>query len=176
MIFDEYNFIYGKSGSGKTNVAIEILTILGNISIFFDCDGGSRSMSKYSKIKGSQITLISGNQVNTYETLLRNIKQLPTDGYNICVDGLGSIPGNSKEFISEIRKLTKGNRYFFTISTYSDKPFDNRGITKGNNFLVGGEYEDYSIMNIITKEKYNISDLKLIFRDKKINDILNEVG
>ncbi len=97
MIFDEYNFIYGKFGSGKTNVAIEILIILGNPSIFFVCDGGS--ISKYSKIKGSQIVMFSVGQLNTYESLLKNIKQLPINGYNICVDGLGSLPGDAKEFI-----------------------------------------------------------------------------
>ena len=187
MKIKQYNFIRGKSNTGKSMAVISLVKNLRNITIYFDLDLGNPS--KFKSLKGSNLTVIT-MQKPTYTTLLKTIVSLNEncfEMYNFVFDSTDRLDGSFTEFLEV---LPKNHRYFFVINNISVKPdnaynWEQSEIMSYHDFyiippnsvsvfdMIRKEDGDIHMYNLNTKESYNIGDISQAIRNMKINEVLS---
>ena len=186
MKIKQYNFIRGKSNTGKSMAVISLVKNLRNITIYFDLDLGNPS--KFN-LKGSNVTVIT-TQNPTYTTLLKTIVSLNEncfEMYNFVFDSTDRLDGSFTEFLEV---LPKNHRYFFVTNNISVKPdnaynWEQSEIMSYHDFyiippnsvsvfdMIKREDGNIHMYNLNTKESYNIGDISQAIRNMKINEVLS---
>jgi len=186
MKIKQYNFIRGKSNTGKSMAVISLVKNLRNITIYFDLDLGNPS--KFN-LKGSNVTVIT-TQNPTYTTLLKTIVSLNEncfEMYNFVFDSTDRLDGSFTEFLEV---LPKNHRYFFVTNNISVKPYnaynwEQSEIMSYHDFyiippnsvsvfdMIRKEDGDIHMYNLNTKESYNIGDISQAIINMKINEVLS---
>jgi len=186
MKIKQYNFIRGKSKTGKSMAAIALVKNLRNKTIYFDLDLGNPS--KFN-LKGSNVTVIT-TQNPTYTTLLKTIVSLNEncfEMYNFVFDSTDRLDGSFTEFLEV---LPKNHRYFFVTNNISVKPdnaynWEQSEIMSYHDFyiippnsvsvfdMIRKEDGNIHMYNLNTKESYNIGDISQAIRNMKINEVLS---
>ena len=195
MKINQYNFIIGEVGSGKSVATLKLIKHLKNRAIYFDLEGGVHRKLVSGFLKNG--LLFSLTSESSYKTILDKIILLNEDCFERLDIIIDPVTFSNDDLYNLIQDLPKNHRYFFVLQAERN-PFDINQIRQyagdkmkyisselnldykkismfvAHNLKHGKMDDSISLYNYNTNESCNLGGLSQIVRDIKLNEILND--